>query len=117
VNRLQAGARVGVAWLHHTCGVCRFCVSQRENLCVNAGFTGYTVDGGYAEYTLADENFVYKLPEKMADLEVAPLLCAGIIGFRCLRVTGLAKGQKLGYMVLAPRPISPFRSPATGASK
>ena len=96
VTHLQIGDRVGVAWLHRTCGVCRFCVSRRENLCVKADFTGYTVDGGYAEYTIADEKFVYKLPEGMTDLEVAPLLCAGIIGFRCLRVTGLAKGQKLG---------------------
>lgn len=95
-RRLGAGARVGVAWLHYTCGACEFCRSSRENLCDAALFTGYTVDGGYAEYVRAPEAFVYPLPEGFGDLEAAPLLCAGIIGFRCLRVSGIRAGQVLG---------------------
>ncbi len=78
------GDRVGVAWLHQTCGECACCVSSRENLCDRAEFTGYTIDGGYAEYALAQADFVYRLPDEFDDLQVAPLLCAGIIGYRCL---------------------------------
>lgn len=95
-RRISTGARVGVAWLHRTCGACEFCRSGRENLCEAALFTGYTVDGGYAEYLRAPEGFVYPLPEGFSDLEAAPLLCAGIIGFRCLRVSGIRAGQVLG---------------------
>jgi len=89
VSELQAGERVGVAWLHRTCGVCRFCRVGRENLCEHAEFTGWTVPGGYAEYAVAPASFVYRLPEGFDDLQAAPLLCAGIIGYRALRLTGL----------------------------
>jgi len=93
--RFLPGVRVGVAWLHRTDGVCEYCRSGRENLCVNAAFTGWTVDGGYAEYITAPQDFVYPLPEGFADLHVAPLLCAGIIGFRTLRLSGVQPGGSL----------------------
>lgn len=83
------GARVGVAWLHRTCGKCRFCVSGRENLCPNADFTGWTVDGGFAELARAPAAFVHPLDRTLDAVATAPLLCAGIIGFRALRATGL----------------------------
>ena len=95
-RRFQPGRRVGVAWLHRTDGVCEYCRSGRENLCGNATFTGYTVDGGYAEYIVAHENFVYPIPEGFSDTAAAPLLCAGIIGFRSLRLSGVPKGGTLG---------------------
>lgn len=95
-KRFRAGARVGVAWLHRTCGACEYCRSGRENLCAAAVFTGYTADGGYAEYVLAPEGFVYPIPGAFGALQAAPLLCAGIIGFRCLRVSGIQAGQVLG---------------------
>jgi propanol-preferring alcohol dehydrogenase len=95
-SRFQNGARVGIAWLHRTCGVCEYCRSQRENLCERAEFTGWTTDGGYAEYAVAPEDFIYALPEGFADLHVAPLLCAGIIGFRTLRLSGVGRGGRLG---------------------
>jgi propanol-preferring alcohol dehydrogenase len=95
-----AGRRVGVAWLHATCGACRFCASGRENLCLTPDFTGWTVDGGFADFALARADFVYELPEGFSDLAAAPLLCAGIIGYRALRLTGLAErgfaGARLG---------------------
>ena len=93
---VSIGARVGIAWLHHTCGVCEYCRSGRENLCEKADFTGYTVNGGYAEYVVAPEAFVYRIPDGFEDLHAAPLLCAGIIGFRCLRLSGVQRGNKLG---------------------
>lgn len=92
----KTGARVGVPWLHRTCGECEFCRSERENLCENALFTGYTADGGYAEYIVAPERFVDAIPDGFEDLDAAPLLCAGIIGFRCLRVSGVSAGATLG---------------------
>lgn len=95
-RRVKIGERVGVAWLHSTDGTCEYCRSGRENLCDHASFTGHTVDGGYAQYIVAREDFVYRIPEGFADLHAAPLLCAGIIGFRCLRVSGIAGGQTLG---------------------
>jgi len=95
-TRFREGARVGVPWLHHTCGLCEFCRSGRENLCESAVFTGWTADGGYAEYLTAHQDFVYELPEGSSDLHVAPLLCAGIIGFRTLRVSGIQPGGALG---------------------
>jgi propanol-preferring alcohol dehydrogenase len=95
-SRFRPGTRVGVPWLHRTCGTCEFCRSQRENLCENALFTGYTADGGYAEYIAAPEQFVYAIPDGFGDLDAAPLLCAGIIGFRCLRLSGVSAGAKLG---------------------
>ncbi|HLY20514.1 MAG TPA: zinc-dependent alcohol dehydrogenase family protein [Bryobacteraceae bacterium] len=95
-RRLCEGTRAGVAWLHRTCGVCEYCRSGRENLCPKADFTGYTVDGGYAEYIVAPEIFVYPIPEGFSDMAAAPLLCAGIIGFRSLRVSGIQRGGTLG---------------------
>lgn len=92
VSNLRIGQRVGVAWLHHTDGTCRFCRSGRENLCEHAEFTGWTVPGGYAEALLASADFVYPIPEGLDDIQAAPLLCAGIIGYRCLRLSGIAEG-------------------------
>jgi propanol-preferring alcohol dehydrogenase len=90
-NWFSIGARVGVPWLGWTCGECVFCLSDRENLCDRARFTGYTLDGGYAEYVVADERFCFPIPNKCSDAEAAPLLCAGLIGFRSLMKTGNAK--------------------------
>jgi propanol-preferring alcohol dehydrogenase len=90
------GTRVGIAWLHSTDGTCEYCKAGQENLCDHPSFTGYTVDGGYAEYALAEESFVYPIPEGFADLAAAPLLCAGIIGFRCLRLANVEHGGRLG---------------------
>jgi propanol-preferring alcohol dehydrogenase len=87
-TRYAAGARVGVPWLGWTCGVCEYCASGRENLCDKARFTGYTLDGGYAEYAVADERFCFPLPERYGDAEAAPLLCAGLIGYRSYAFTG-----------------------------
>ncbi len=88
VERFAIGARVGVPWLGYTCGTCSFCRTGRENLCDRARFTGYQIDGGYAEYTLADQRFCFPLPESYSDVAVAPLLCAGLIGYRSLVMTG-----------------------------
>jgi alcohol dehydrogenase, propanol-preferring len=96
-HKFQLGARIGVAWLHHTDGTCEYCLSGAENLCDAPSFTGYTVDGGYAEYIVAPEDFVYAIPEGFSDQQAAPLLCAGIIGFRSLRMTGIKRGGKLGF--------------------
>jgi alcohol dehydrogenase, propanol-preferring len=95
-TKYSIGARVGIAWLHKTGGSCSFCRSGRENLCDAPEFTGYTVDGGYAQYAKAPEDFVYPIPDGFADLQAAPLLCAGIIGFRCLRVSGITPEGNLG---------------------
>ena len=95
-RRFAPGVRVGVPWLHSTDGTCKYCRAAKENLCPAATFTGHTVDGGYAEYVVAPEAFVYRLPEGFPDLHAAPLLCAGIIGFRCLRVSGIERGGVLG---------------------
>jgi propanol-preferring alcohol dehydrogenase len=91
VDRFHAGDRVGVPWLGHTCGACRYCLGGRENLCDNPGFTGYTLDGGYAEYTLADERYCFPIPAGYGDAEAAPLLCAGLIGYRSLVLAGDAR--------------------------
>ena len=95
-KRFRIGDRVGIPWLHRTDGVCDYCRAGKENLCDNPTFTGYMVDGGYAEYALAPEGFVYPIPECLTDLHAAPLLCAGIIGFRSLRLSGIEAGGKLG---------------------
>ena len=95
-QRFSVGARVGVAWLHRTDGTCEYCRSGAENLCDHPEFTGYTVDGGYAEHIVAPEDFVYAIPEAFVDEQAAPLLCAGIIGFRCLRLAGIKSGGRLG---------------------
>ena len=95
---LQPGQRVGVPWLNATCGKCRFCRSGRENLCEYPEFTGWTKNGGFAEYLTAPAGFVYELPPALSDIDVAPLLCAGIIGYRCLRQCEIENwaGAKLG---------------------
>ena len=88
---LLPGDRVGIPWLGYTCGVCEYCRSGRENLCPEARFTGYQTDGGYAEYVVADARFVFKIPDVYSDADAAPLLCAGLIGYRAYRMTGDAK--------------------------
>jgi propanol-preferring alcohol dehydrogenase len=90
------GDRVGVPWLHSTCGRCRFCASGRENLCEDARFTGQHVDGGFAEYHIARDGFAYRIPDGSPDLQAAPLLCAGIIGYRALRLSEARPGRRLG---------------------
>lgn len=95
-RKFQLGARVGVAWLHRTDGTCSYCRAGAENLCDHPEFTGYTVDGGYAQYIVAPEDFVYPIPQNFSDQQAAPLLCAGIIGFRSLRVSRIEPGGKLG---------------------
>ncbi len=97
-SRFQKGDRVGVAWLYSTDETCRYCEREMENLCENACFTGYHVDGGFAEYIVAPENFVYSLPDAFTDEEAAPLLCAGIIGYRALRLSEIKPGQRLGLI-------------------
>ena len=92
------GQRVGIAWLHRTCGRCQFCLSGRENLCVDAEFTGWTRNGGFAEFVTAPADFVYPLPDNFPDLQAAPLLCAGIIGYRALKLADIKSwtGARLG---------------------
>jgi propanol-preferring alcohol dehydrogenase len=94
-SRFAAGDRVGLAWLREACGACAFCRRGEENLCEGARFTGYHADGGYAEYAVAPEAFAYPLPAAYGDEEAAPLLCAGIIGYRALRLSGAARGGRL----------------------
>jgi alcohol dehydrogenase, propanol-preferring len=91
VERFKAGDRVGVPWVGWTCGECDYCRTGRENLCDQARFTGYTLDGGYAEYTVADQRYCFPIPDSYSDAEAAPLLCAGLIGYRSLAKTGEAR--------------------------
>jgi propanol-preferring alcohol dehydrogenase len=91
VDRFRPGDRVGIPWLGWTCGACRYCLSGRENLCEQARFTGYTLDGGYAEAIVADARYCFALPAGVGDAEAAPLLCAGLIGYRALRFAGDAR--------------------------
>ena len=95
-SRFAVGERVGIAWLRHTCGVCRFCRRGAENLCVAPEFTGWDADGGYAELAVVDEAYAYAVPDAFPDLTAAPLLCAGIIGYRALRRAELPEGGRLG---------------------
>lgn len=95
VERLRVGDRVGVPWLGWTCGTCEFCRSGRENLCDRARFTGYQIDGGYAEYTVADERFCFAVPPEFDDHQAAPLMCAGLIGYRALRMA--EQSRRLGF--------------------
>jgi len=94
VTGFREGDRVGVPWLGYTDGTCEYCTSGRENLCRHARFTGYQIDGGYAQYTVADARFVFKLPDGYSDVEAAPLLCAGLIGYRAYRMAG--DGRRVG---------------------
>ena len=95
VEKFSAGDVVGIPWLGGTCQHCHYCQTQRENLCDHARFTGYQIDGGYAEYAVANEQFCFSLPENYPPLQAAPLLCAGLIGYRSYRLVG--EGQKLGF--------------------
>jgi propanol-preferring alcohol dehydrogenase len=96
-HRFSIGARVGIPWLHSTDQTCEYCRAGMENLCDHPTFTGYTVDGGYAEYAVALEDFMYAIPENFSDEQAAPLLCAGIIGFRSLRLSGIKPGGRLAF--------------------
>jgi alcohol dehydrogenase, propanol-preferring len=95
-QRFSSGDRVGVPWLGWTCGECRYCLSGRENLCDRARFTGYDLDGGYAEVAVADQRYCFSVPEGYSDLEAAPLLCAGLIGYRALRLCG-EHAERIGF--------------------
>jgi propanol-preferring alcohol dehydrogenase len=95
-ERFRIGDRIGIAWLRHTCGRCRFCVRGAENLCIAPRFTGWDADGGYGEHAVVDERFAYRLPAAFTDESAAPLLCAGIIGFRALRQADLPPNGRLG---------------------
>jgi propanol-preferring alcohol dehydrogenase len=95
-SRFKVGDRIGMAWLHSTCGRCSYCRQGKENLCENAQFTGYHTDGGYAQYTLIHEDFAYPIPGGFSAEQAAPLLCAGIIGYRALRLSEIKPGQRLG---------------------
>jgi len=95
-NIFKEGDRVGIPWLHSTDNQCDYCRRGLENLCDHAQFTGYHVDGGYAEYTVVDENYAYRIPEVFSDENAAPLLCAGIIGYRSYRLSGVRPGERLG---------------------
>jgi propanol-preferring alcohol dehydrogenase len=96
VTAFRRGDRVGVAWLRQTCGTCRFCIRGAENLCPESRYTGWDADGGYADFTTVPADFAYGLPEGYSDAELAPLLCAGIIGYRALRRAELPAGGRLG---------------------
>jgi propanol-preferring alcohol dehydrogenase len=95
-TRFAVGDRIGIAWLRRTCGTCRFCRRGAENLCVRAEFTGWDADGGYAEYAVVPEAYAYRLPDRFDDQTAAPLLCAGIVGYRALRRAALPPGGRLG---------------------
>ncbi|MHC4160016.1 MAG: zinc-dependent alcohol dehydrogenase family protein [Planctomycetota bacterium] len=94
--KFKTGERVGITWLYSACGKCNFCHAGNENLCDNAKWTGKDVDGGYAEYMVVPEDFVYRIPERFSDSETAPLLCAGVIGYRTLRLAEVSDGQTIG---------------------
>ncbi len=95
-RRFRLGDRLGIAWLNWTCGRCHYCTAGRENLCEAARFTGYHVDGGYAQYAVMDETFAFPIPDTFTNVQAAPLLCAGIIGFRSLRLSEIRPGERLG---------------------
>lgn len=96
VDYLQIGDRVGIPWLHYACGECEFCLEGNENLCPNARFTGFHVDGGFAEYMIAEASYTLVIPDEMSDEQAAPLLCAGIIGYRSLLKADVLPGERLG---------------------
>jgi propanol-preferring alcohol dehydrogenase len=95
-EKLRIGDRVGIAWINWACGRCSFCLKGEENLCDSARWTGKDADGGYAQYTVVSEDFAYPIPERFADVKAAPLLCAGVIGYRALRLSGMEDGKVLG---------------------
>jgi propanol-preferring alcohol dehydrogenase len=95
-KRFRKGDRVGIAWINWACGQCSFCLKGEENLCDTAKWTGKDADGGYAQYTVVSEDFAYPIPERFTDLEAAPLLCAGVVGYRGLRLSGMEDGKVLG---------------------
>ena len=95
-GEVEIGSRVGVPWLHSACGVCEFCQREQENLCMKAKFTGFHVDGGYADYMLADARYVLPIPEFLSDKQAAPLLCAGIVGYRSLKKADIQRGEHVG---------------------
>lgn len=97
-KRFSVGERVGIAWIHSACGACRHCRAGDENLCDDFKATGRDADGGYAEYTVVPENFAYPIPDAFTDLEAAPLLCAGAVGYRSLRLTGMKDGDAIGLV-------------------
>jgi propanol-preferring alcohol dehydrogenase len=97
-KRLQKGDRVGVAWIYSSCGTCRFCRDGDENLCERFVATGRDADGGYAEYMVVPEAFAFTVPDTFSDAEAAPLLCAGTIGYRSLRLTGMRDGENIGLI-------------------
>jgi alcohol dehydrogenase, propanol-preferring len=96
VTRFKKGDRLGVPWLNSTCGVCEYCMAGKENLCDNARFTGYHVDGGFGEYVIVRAEFAYQLPRAFTDVQVAPLLCAGVIGYRALWLSGIKPSGRIG---------------------
>ena len=95
VTSFSEGDRIGVPWLAESCGECDYCLSERENLCDQAVYTGYQADGGFSEYCIANADYCFHMPDKYSDVELAPLLCGGLIGFRAYRMTGTAK--KIGF--------------------
>ncbi len=95
-TKFKEGDRVGIAWINWACGKCSFCLKGEENLCDKAKWTGKDANGGYAQYTVVSEDFAYPIPDRFSDLEAAPLLCAGVVGYRALRLTGMGDGQVLG---------------------
>jgi len=102
VSHFNIGDRAGIAWLNSTCGKCKFCLSNRENLCPHAQFTGWDADGGFAEFSIVHADFAYHLSEKQSFTEMAPLMCPGIAGYRALRLTELKSGDKLGLYGFGP---------------
>lgn len=102
VTKFKIGDRAGVTWLNYACGTCKYCKRGKENLCENAKFTGWDVDGGYAEYTVINEKFALKLPNDRSFEELAPWMCPGVAGYRAFRLTGVGKGQKLGLYGFGP---------------
>jgi propanol-preferring alcohol dehydrogenase len=95
-TRFSSGARMGIPWLHETDGACQYCQHGQENLCDHARFTGYTADGGYTEYTIVPQDFAVRIPDQFSDVEAAPMLCAGIVGYRSLKLSDLQPGERLG---------------------
>ena len=112
VSRFTIGDRVGIAWLRSTCGECRWCRSGAENLCPRSTYTGWDADGGFAEYAVVPAAFAYRIPPALSDADAAPLLCAGIIGYRALRRAQLPPGVGSGSTASGPAPTSPRRSPS-----